>query len=653
VAADNLETVLLIADHFPDIKKNALGMRAISCSLSEMELSTDAIEYINKGFDILNVEPDHDSALSFYLMRGLSLCQASMGKRENTVQEIQKAIDLLPSDWRDSKELVETVQWIYEEKAEALKLLAKEEDAIQAYADIRTVRADKTLDWWLLDQQIRILFESSHDLDGARALGLLRSWGEGERTSWFDEMVGFNETWAMEKLNEVASRQGEDGKAFLLQCYEKLMATLPPRGDRMACARAALATAYRVAIQDDSKAKELYKEVLSHNLHDLELRYMFDRILYEVRRSLAEIIFEEFYASSDSLRKTVLLEEIKSVSNQLGVINGFNLEASNISVMVALMSRVMGHVPDYQTTLQKTFDHCMEGLSDSVGWNDDTSFRLLSKVLACVEGLERDSQIAISCQFSKVTEEPEPEPEPEAPAEEAESKLAIVNDAVNNIAAINGSKEEKSAEPPNVEASQVEEPIRVTETIISTMSIEDGMEIGKGTIIIEEASVEPSKDLEAVKIGATEEEAPAATPDPYADEEKIAPNPDEEFCLGGMSCDGECGRSWDKWEVPVYFCLLCTNSDLCPTCYVKRIALNHGQDNKFWRSYCGKNHRYVKGPIKGWRGVKGGNWRIEGDNGVIEEKHVQEWLKDLKTDRWPKAWDNFWKRLEGVKDIGF
>ena len=47
---------------------------------------------------------------------------------------------------------------------------------------------------------------------------------------------------------------------------------------------------------------------------------------------------------------------------------------------------------------------------------------------------------------------------------------------------------------------------------------------------------------------------------------------------------------------------------------------------------------YVKAPVDGWRGVKNGVIRI-GE----EEIEFKEWLRSLKEERWPKAWENFWK----------
>jgi tetratricopeptide (TPR) repeat protein len=672
---DSVETVLKVANHFPDIKKSPGVLRSISVTLSEMGLAEDAIKYVNEALDMLQETPDNNPALPFYLTRSLSICHHELGRNEETVKGIEQAITLLPADWKNDEELVTNVQWIYEEKAEALRMLAKNDDAIQAYATIRTVRSEGELDSWLLDHMINILLEGTEDSNGAKSLALLRSWSENERMFWFDMMVENVDTWQMNKLNEMAAQNAHEGMDFLLECYTNYMATISPREDKMAYARAALASTYRIVIGDNDKAKDLYKKVLHHNLRDLEQRYMYDRVVYEVRRSLAEIILQEFLECADAAKKVTLLEEMNGISvPSSGSNDYFTLASSNVSIMVALMSRVVGQLTSYQTTLQKTFDNCIEGLSDTVGWNDSHSFRLLAKTLASVEGLEKDALIAMSCQFSKVTDEPE------ADDDETKGKIeegdAGENTEVfsNEVALINSV--EKPTDPEAVEIAinrttedSIKEAIQITETIISTSVMENGTEKLQGTTVIEEASVEaPSNVDPATKIeegasnaageknttlkmvdGVTEE----ATPDPFADEPKIAANPDEELAFSGLTCDGECGRAWDKWEVPIHFCLLCSNTDLCPTCYGKRMAQNNGDQNTFWRQYCGHDHVYMKGPIKGWKGVKGGSWRIEGNDGVVEEKLVQEWLKELKGEKWPKAWDAFWKRLEGVKNIGF
>jgi hypothetical protein len=65
-----------------------------------------------------------------------------------------------------------------------------------------------------------------------------------------------------------------------------------------------------------------------------------------------------------------------------------------------------------------------------------------------------------------------------------------------------------------------------------------------------------------------------------------------------------------------------------------------------WTKFCGENHHYIKGPMKGWKGVKNGIIRIND-----EELSVKDWIKGLKEDRWPKAWETYWARQGGLKDI--
>lgn len=69
------------------------------------------------------------------------------------------------------------------------------------------------------------------------------------------------------------------------------------------------------------------------------------------------------------------------------------------------------------------------------------------------------------------------------------------------------------------------------------------------------------------------------------------------------------------------------------------MAWNRGEPNTtHWVQWCGKDHIYVKGPIDGWRGVKDGVIRIG------EEKLAfKKWLQTLKDERWPKAWEDFWR----------
>ena len=76
------------------------------------------------------------------------------------------------------------------------------------------------------------------------------------------------------------------------------------------------------------------------------------------------------------------------------------------------------------------------------------------------------------------------------------------------------------------------------------------------------------------------------------------------------------------------------------------VANNHGEEWKEWKTFCGPNHRYVKGPVADWKGVKNGVIPIGGDKVTFKE-----WLRGLTQERWRQAWADFWKREESVSDI--
>lgn len=118
-----------------------------------------------------------------------------------------------------------------------------------------------------------------------------------------------------------------------------------------------------------------------------------------------------------------------------------------------------------------------------------------------------------------------------------------------------------------------------------------------------------------------------------------------------LQCDGECnpGRVWRAWkDRPMYVCTMCWDVALCEDCHAKRQEYNKTGGDAACRaavgaSYCGTNHRYVRGPVPGWKGIKDGVMTIEGQNGE-EPIHVKfrDWLDELKTVKWKQAWERFW-----------
>ncbi|KAJ7788151.1 hypothetical protein B0H14DRAFT_2628538 [Mycena olivaceomarginata] len=106
------------------------------------------------------------------------------------------------------------------------------------------------------------------------------------------------------------------------------------------------------------------------------------------------------------------------------------------------------------------------------------------------------------------------------------------------------------------------------------------------------------------------------------------------------TCDGECNVSFTQWAgKSMYKCVTCADIGLCESCFQKRQEYNEDFTRKAGRKYCGVRHKYIKGPIEGWKGISKGVMRIQGSEPVL----FRVWLAELKDKKWKEAWDRFWK----------
>jgi hypothetical protein len=250
----------------------------------------------------------------------------------------------------------------------------------------------------------------------------------------------------------------------------------------------------------------------------------------------------------------------------------------------------MGPAREYQNTLQRIFRTCIEGLEDTVSWNDADSLRLLAKVLASLDGLERDASIALSAQFSILDR-----------SIYEDSATGSEDSDIESVGPLDA-QHPTSANP---------EEQRPPES--------NGRKDDENT---ENEARTSGKDSAAVN---------------HLDEDLVGLE---------YSCD-ICQEFATSWVRPLYLCLVCTNTDLCVGCREKRLKWNReGEEEDTWTTVCGKNHHYIRGPMAGWKGIKDGVIRI-GE----EEVPVKQWIKELKEERWPKAWEAFWSRESGLRDI--
>jgi hypothetical protein len=111
----------------------------------------------------------------------------------------------------------------------------------------------------------------------------------------------------------------------------------------------------------------------------------------------------------------------------------------------------------------------------------------------------------------------------------------------------------------------------------------------------------------------------------------------------GIRCGGYCldnPGDITRWgQTAMYRCVICADCDWCEACYLNRAANNGSPEGEKWRAYCGAGHEFIRGPAEGWMGVKDGNIEMKDK----EPEKFQDWLERLEKEKWPEAWEEFWK----------
>jgi tetratricopeptide (TPR) repeat protein len=628
VSANDMSTINKILGLFPDIKQDAGCMRALAFTLHGWSLFDDTIKYAEQGLSMLT--PGR-SPIRYYLNISLYQALGALGKTAEALYTLEAALDSLPEEWKSDANLTASLKNVHIMKAYYLQGLdpPRPDEAVEAFKAAKATQPSHVIDGWLLEQTASVLCLTT-DPTRSKLLALLKSWSQSELNAWF-ATIG-DATWG---LAFIATRCGEEGKDFVLRSFDGYMKSIPIRSDTIVVAQACLADMYWRTLNDPQEARKLYTNVLQRKIRNHDQPGVMEYVSTS-RLNMSDIIFEEFRTTRDHIQKKALLTEIKQLASpKAGTKDWVFLQESSISVSVALMTRAIGSAIEYEGILQNAFESCVINLSDSVGWNDFETMRLLARILCCV-GLDRDARISISCQFSIVTEEKTESPEtPPTSSIERETESITIKES------------EKFTESVSSQVNIVES------TAVGTCLEPDGKEMCIAVVEVEietattqelEASV---ANLNGTTTAAKEENIQAENTNAFA----LPEIEDEELAEGSwITCDGLCESAFTKYSEPIFLCIFCPSVDLCTKCHRIRQAQNAGEPSD-WRSYCGKDHRYLKGPIQGWKGVKNGIIRIEGEDGNVEKIAFKEWLKGLKEERWVEAWEKFWRDSADVKDV--
>lgn len=506
---------------------------------------------------------------------------------EQALVLVEKASAILPADWKDDKRYVQAMEGILILKASSLRCLVKIPEALAAYNESRAVQPGKdtmapiTLSAMLNMDQYDVN-TNNWESDAVNAKGyfdVLESWTSGERFKWFKWLMevdydnGAMAGWALLKC---AKSDGERGIKVTIDLYESYLKSVSRTSSKWARVKCDFALFYKLAANDLVKACEHSLEILDVEYSeddDDELEYL----LYNVRQQVCDALFQRFRESSNPQEKLKLFETLKNlpvikisedeVQDEINRQSWDNLNESPLLVMQALMTRTVGSSIDFQEMMQKMFKICVDGLSDKVGNNDCFSFRLLAKTLACIPGLEKDAQIALSCQYC-ITDPDVEHPEEEDSDEEdgangeengdegeAEAGTADTATAEEAASSINGQTPEGNTVTTEVTVQTTK--LEIAQPQLADLTNEVTAAVEKMTLNGEAITGQENGDAAGEK---TEEEQQKEEDHAVGD---LLPDSER-----GAYCDGTCNFEASDWRDGVmYMCIHCANCDLCEDCY--------------------------------------------------------------------------------------
>jgi hypothetical protein len=303
-----------------------------------------------------------------------------------------------------------------------------------------------------------------------------------------------------------------------------------------------------MAKKDAHKSIAIYNEILCTDYKSDDYESIEDDLLYS-RLSLASTIFELFRASSNTQEKLSLIEQMRKLPNlrtsgeSSSYGNEDNWNESQTNIMLALMTRTMGSPIEYQNILEASFKTAIAGVTDSVGWNDADSFRLLAKVLACVPGLGRDAQIALSCQFS-ITDTSVEHTDSNVDTDSEIGDSSKTTEKPTTTTTTNGVSADGVSTKEKVEKEMPDK--EVTEVVEKTTTV----------TIEQKAGAEPTIDV-------AQEIAKLTISDDDDGPEDLIPEDNR-----NTWCDGPCEVDFSDWSAgPIYTCIVCSNTDLNAKCY--------------------------------------------------------------------------------------
>ncbi|KAH7142803.1 hypothetical protein B0J13DRAFT_445006 [Dactylonectria estremocensis] len=591
---DASEQIALLVSAFQDVKVGPSRHRAIGLVLLS-DWPVYALDSFNESLEICETDVDKFATL---ITRAKCLDDFT-DQDEDAYDGVCKALALDRSSLdRNYDDLLHTafiIRATYEATHNMLEAAVKSlEDAMTVYSGDREKTAR---DFSML---LRTLDNLGRHED---ILACIVTWGPIRLAVTSEDWDEVN--WWYQKA---AKQTGQE--QVMMTTYELLVQELAPL-EWASPTRYQYALGCHRSMGDMAKAKSLLYEILdADNCIDPATNAFSEEIPYLARRELAEIIYQEFLQATSSAQMRASLFEIEGLATRnLGNTHLMGDTQSNYlkrpeATILARMYRRFGPLDKFEKTLTEAFNNCVASLNDENPWNDSDTLRELCNVLACLPGLQREAAIALSAQFYYLDKE-------------------LVMKNLDLIARLNHNDE--GIDVAYGSDGEWED------------TDDDAQARGKDEDEVDHATDANPKHVDKMPTVLGKKDWIHAIVE-FDDNDQFDTTGHRGIRCGGYCLDNPGDiTSWN--QTAMYRCVICANCDWCETCYLKRVSNSGNSSEEKWRAYCGAGHEFIRGPVEGWMGIKDGKIEMKYE----EPEAFREWLRRLERERWPRAWEDFWK----------
>ncbi|KAL7943602.1 hypothetical protein V8C42DRAFT_327965 [Trichoderma barbatum] len=578
-----------LPDIFSDLKMDGTAYRAVGEIFFHYGHYKAADLMCNKAYDLCRSGDDNAEEFKISVLHSKVLLKLhDKDKAFETILECVKDIETVnvPTSLKRLALLA---------KAEVETKLKMREAAAESYTKAKAIDPTGLTSGDALVKEIE-LFEKVSDYAGY--FRTLKSWSAIDRLTWMAWNYCDEGHERHDRLRSLAIKEGEAD--LLIETYKSAIQFLD-RLNSGAPLRLELALAYFRATGDLENARKSLDEIFSstsggypYSITDESPQTMLQRVV----DVMSDVLYEIFRGSRDPKVKLEALEALKGLMDRplsLSVPIYTSLDLVHRRIVIASMCLKMGQGSEFQERLQSVLDDCFAGLSDKVSWNDGQNLEklghalmLLSKSIPDGQDIQRYARTVISAMFSKITAAPDDEDELNSGSDEFSDEEDDDSDDEDEIA------------PEGVVA-------------LGRVGTFEGM-----------AAFETMDSIRSGKKSTPKDEGDLGNPDIVV-----------YSCDGGL-CSPVAGFAW--WgDSVVHYCAECSTTLICEICYSARHDPEKvGSPNVI--HFCDKRHNYIKLPVEGWRGIKDGIMRVDGEEPV----KFESFLSNLQNEICKNAWDRFW-----------